>query len=146
MTAMIGRREFLGTAAAAGLLTGCKGLNQPGVREGSDLPKQLQGMAEPILAEYPENATILGIAKGKDEALNHRLTDRTPAGVAARAEGARKRLAALKALDLSDLGKPAHLDAAVARTAHEIAVEGFGFGFGDALNLAPRIGHLNNSH
>src|SRR5437763_16730495 len=108
-------------------------------KESVDLDKQLHGMAEQMLAEYPENATILGIATGKNEPLNHRLTDRTPAGVAARIDGARKRLAELKALDLTDLGKPAHLDAAVARAAHEIADEGYRFGFGDTINLDPNI-------
>ena len=138
MTIMLGRREFLGSVAAAGLLTGCKVSNTPG--ENGVLARQLQGMAEQMLAEYPENATILGIATGNREPLNHRLTDRTPAGVAARIDGARKRLAALKTLDLTDLGKPAHLDAAVARTAHEIADEGYRFGFGDTINLDPNIG------
>jgi uncharacterized protein (DUF885 family) len=142
MMARIGRREFLGTAAAAGLLAGCKVSNGPAAPEGSsDLAKQLQGMAEQMLAEYPENATILGIATGTNEPLNHRLTDRTPAGVAARIEGARKRLAELKALDLTDLGKLAHLDAAVGRTAHEIADEGYRFGFGDTINLDPNMGY-----
>src|SRR3954454_4087452 len=141
MMATIGRREFLGTAAAAGLLAGCKVSNGPAAQEGgSDLAGQLQGMAEQMLAEYPENATILGIATGKDEPLNHRLTDRTPAGVAARAEGARQRYDALQQLDALDLGKPADLNAAVAREAHQTAVDGFGFGFGDALNLDPNIG------
>ena len=86
---------------------------------------------------------ILGIATGKNEPLNHRLTDRTLAGVAARADATRKRLAELKALDLTDLGKPAHLDAAVAQAAHEIAAEGYAFGFGDPLNLDPNIGYRN---
>jgi uncharacterized protein (DUF885 family) len=142
MMARIGRREFLGTAAAAGLLAGCKVSNGPPAPEGgSDLAGQLQGMAEQMLAEYPENATILGIATGTNEPLNHRLTDRTPAGVAARIEDARKRLAELKALDLTDLGKLAHLDAAVGRTAHEIADEGYRFGFGDTINLDPNMGY-----
>jgi uncharacterized protein (DUF885 family) len=145
MTAAIGRREFLGTAAAAGLLAGCKASNGPSA-QGADLARQLQDMAGQMLAEYPENATILGIATGDREPLNHRLTDRTPAGVATRIAGARKRLAALKTLDLSDLGKPAHLDAAVARTAHEIADEGYRFGFGDTLVLDPNIGFRNTPY
>src|SRR3954469_12470668 len=128
MAARFGRREFLGTAAAASILAGCR-VSGSGGGEGGDLTKQLQGMADQMLGEYPENATILGIAKGRLEPLNHRLTDRTLAGVAARVDGARKRLASLKKLDLADLAKPAHLDAAVARTAHEIADEGYGFGF-----------------
>src|SRR4051812_7332519 len=98
---MLGRREFLGTAAAAGLLAGCKASKVPAEGQaggGGVLAGQLQGMAQETLAEYPENATIPGIAAGKDEPLNHRLTDRTAAGVAARAEAARKRYAALQGL------------------------------------------------
>ena len=146
---MLGRREFLGTAAAAGLLAGCKASKVPSAGQAGasgDLAGQLQGMAREILAEYPENATILGIATGKDEPLNHRLTDRTPAGVAARAEGARKRYATLQQFDALDLSKPADLNAAVAREAHQIAVDGFGFGFGDAINLDPNIGYRNTPY
>jgi uncharacterized protein (DUF885 family) len=145
MQVTLGRREFLGSVAAAGILSGCK-LSKSLEAVGGELAKQLQGMAEQMLAEYPENATILGIATGHREPLNHRLTDRTPAGVAARADAARKRLAQLKTFDLSDLGKPAHLDAAVARTAHEIAVDGFAFGFGDAIILDPNIGFRNTPY
>jgi uncharacterized protein (DUF885 family) len=148
MTLAFGRREFLGGVAAAGLLSGCKVSNVPGKGDAAsgDLAKQLQGMADQMLAEYPENSTILGIATGANEPLNHRLTDRTLAGVAARADGARKRLATLKELDLSDLGKPANLDAAVALAGHELADEGFRFPFGDAIVLDPNIGFRNTPY
>ena len=148
MNMILGRREFLGGVAAAGLLAGCRFTSTPG-SEGAaagDLAKQLQGMADQILAEYPENATILGIATGDKEPLNHRFTDRTPAGVAARAEAARKRLATLKELDLSDLGVPANLDAAVALAGHELADEGFRFPFGDTVILDPNIGFRNTPY
>jgi uncharacterized protein (DUF885 family) len=148
MTLAFGRREFLGGVAAAGLLSGCKVSNVPGKGDAAsgDLAKQLQGMADQMLAEYPENSTILGIATGVNEPLNHRLTDRTPAGVAARADAALKRLATLKELDLSDLGKPANLDAAVALAGHELADEGFRFPFGDAIVLDPNIGFRNTPY
>ena len=66
MTINFGRREFLGGVAAAGLLGGCKVSNplRQGEAAGGDLAAQLQGIAEQLLAEYPQNATILGIAKG----------------------------------------------------------------------------------
>ena len=95
MTAWMRRREFLATAAAAGLVAGCKvqkGSDQIG-SAGGDLAQKLQTMAEQMLSEYPENATILGIAKGANEPLNHRLTDRTPEGVAKRRNAAARRLA-----------------------------------------------------
>jgi uncharacterized protein (DUF885 family) len=148
MTAWMCRREFLATAAAAGLVAGCKvqkGSDQIG-SAGGDLAQKLQGMAEQMLSEYPENATILGIAKRANEPLNHRLTDRTPEGVAKRRNAAARRLADLKTLDLSDLSKPSHLDAAVALQAHEIADQGFRFGFGDPINLDPNIGYRNTPY
>lgn len=141
----LARREFLGGVAAAGLLAGCRISNQP-AKPAGDLAKQLQGMADQMLAEYPENATILGIATGKNEPLNHRFTDRTPAGVAARAEAARKRLAELKKLDLAELGVPANLDAAVTLAGHELADEGFRFPFGDAIILDQNIGFRNTPY
>ncbi len=148
MKLTLGRREFLGGVAAAGLLAGCRYTGTPGTEAAAsgDLAKQLQGMADQMLAEYPENATILGIATGDKEPLNHRFTDRTPAGVAARADAARKRLATLKELDLSDLSVPANLDAAVALAGHEIADEGFRFPFGDAIVLDPNIGFRNTPY
>ena len=50
---------------------------------GSDLAAQLQTIAEQILADFPQNATILGIAKDKLAPLAHEWQDQTPAGVAA---------------------------------------------------------------
>ena len=148
MKMTLGRREFLGGVAAAGLLAGCRYAKAPGneAAASGDLAKQLQGMADQVLAEYPENATILGIATGGKEPLNHRFTDRTPAGVAARADAARKRLATLKELDLTDLSVPANLDAAVALAGHELADEGFRFPFGDAIVLDPNIGFRNTPY
>jgi len=79
------RREFLGTAAAAGLLASCKVSTAPtGQQASGDLASQLQGIAEQLLTEYPQNATILGIAKDKFAPLAHRWQDQTPAGFAAR--------------------------------------------------------------
>jgi len=88
MTLAFGRREFLGGVAAAGLLSGCKVSKTPsgGSAATGDLAAQLQGIAEQLLAEYPQNATILGIAKDKLAPLAHQWQDQTPAGVAARKE------------------------------------------------------------
>jgi len=147
MTLNLGRREFLGGVAAAGLLGGCKVSTVPGGDAGaSDLAAQLQGIAEQILAEYPQNATILGIAKGKLAPLAHQWQDQTPAGVAARKDGIGKRLATLKQLDLADLSDPNRLDGAVALQAHELAQEGYAFPFGDPLVLDPNNGFRNTPY
>jgi len=141
------RREFLGTAAAAGLLASCKVSTAPtGQQAGGDLASQLQGIAEQLLTEYPQNATILGIAKDKFAPLAHRWQDQTPAGFAARREAIAKRLATLKSMDLADLSVPDKLNGAVAFQAHELAQEGYAFGFGDPLVLDPNNGFRNTPY
>ena len=146
----LARREFMAGVAAAGLLGGCKVTTKGGeaAAEGSSGPlaKELAGMADQMLSEYPENATILGIAKGPREPLAHRLTDRTAAGREALASAARGRLQRLKALDLKDLDVPAKLDAAVALAAHEITDQGYRFPYGDVVNLDPNIGYRNTPY
>jgi uncharacterized protein (DUF885 family) len=147
MSYNVGRREFLGSVAAAGLLAGCKMSNAPGGTEaGGDLAKQLQGIADQLLAEYPQNATILGIAKGQFAPLAHQWQDQTPAGVAARKANIGKRLDALKQLDLADLSVPDKLNGAVALQAHELAAEGYAFPFGDPLVLDPNNGFRNTPY
>jgi len=142
----IDRREFLGTAAAAGLVAGCKVSSGPPAAEGGDLAKQLQGIADELLAEYPQNATILGIAKGKLAPLGHQWQDQTPAGVAARKDGIARRLGVLRRMDLADLSQPDKLDGAVALQAHELAQAGYAFPFGDPLVLDPNNGFRNTPY
>jgi uncharacterized protein (DUF885 family) len=144
---MLGRREFLGTAAAAGLLAGCKVSTAPaGGKESGDLAQKLQGVAEGILADFPQNATILGIAKGKFEPFAHQWQDQTPAGVDTRRKNIASRLATLRGLDLSDLSKPDQLNGAVALQAHELAQAGYEFPFGDPLVLDPNNGFRNTPY
>jgi uncharacterized protein (DUF885 family) len=142
-----GRREFLGGTAAAGLAA-CTPRLSPLKPLGAPVPtaELLAGMAEQILGEYPENATSLGIDKGARAPLKHRLTDRSAEGRARLAASARARLAVLKQLDLSDLGTPNALDAAVARTAHDITDEGYRFPFGDVINLDNNFGYRNTPY
>ena len=143
----IDRREFLGTAAAAGLLAGCKVSTAPsGKQAGGDVAQKLQGIAEQLLAEYPQNATILGIAKGKYAQLDHQWQDQTPAGVDARRKNIDARLATLRGLDLHDLSQPDQLNGAVALQAHELAQGGYAFPFGDPLVLDPNNGFRNTPY
>jgi uncharacterized protein (DUF885 family) len=145
MNMSIGRREFLGSAAAAALLGGCKAgsVAKPG---SGDLAARLQSIADELLAEYPQNATILGIAKGKFAPLNHRWQDQTLAGVDARRGNIAKRLATLRGLDLADLSNPDKLNGAVALQAHELAHGGYEFPFGDPLVLDPNNGFRNTPY
>jgi uncharacterized protein (DUF885 family) len=146
---MLGRREFLGTAAAASLLAGCKMAKSPSGQTGAgggDLAQTLQGIADEMLAEYPQNATILGIAKNKFAALNHQWQDQTPAGVDKRRKAIGGRLTKLKALDLADLSQPDKLNGAVALQAHELAQGGYEFPFGDPLVLDPNNGFRNTPY
>jgi uncharacterized protein (DUF885 family) len=148
MTLAFGRREFLGGVAAAGLLSGCKVSKTPsgGSAATGDLAAQLQGIAEQLLAEYPQNATILGIAKDKLASLAHQWQDQTPTGVAARKEAINKRLETLRALDLADVSDTNKLNGAVALQAHELAQEGYAFPFGDPLVLDPNNGFRNTPY
>ena len=111
MTAMFGRREFLGTAAAAGLLAGCKvSKGRAVVDRSGDLRSMRSCRASPSrsLAEYPQNATILGIAKGKLAPLAHRLagSDRRRGRAQARRRYSQRAWPTLRELDLADLAAP----------------------------------------
>ena len=145
MTAAVDRRQFLATAAAAGLLVGCKVRTGTSAGE-SDLARQLQGVADQLLAEYPQNATILGIARNKLAPLAHEWQDQTPAGFAKRKENISSRLGALRKMDLRDLSNPDKLNGSVALQAHELAEAGYAFEYGDPLVLDPNNGFRNTPY
>jgi uncharacterized protein (DUF885 family) len=145
MTAAVDRRQFLATAAAAGLLVACKVRTGTSAGEG-DLARQLQRIADQLLAEYPQNATILGIAKNKLAPLAHEWQDQTPAGFAKRKENISSRLGALRKMDLRDLSNPDKLNGSVALQAHELAEAGYAFEYGDPLVLDPNNGFRNTPY
>ncbi len=95
----------------------------------------LAEMAEELLADYPENATSLGIDTGQRAPLKARLTDRSVAGQAAIARRVGSRLERLRAIDAAVLDDTTRIDLDVVRTAHETAVEGFNFPYGDVALL-----------
>ncbi|HEX6638460.1 MAG TPA: DUF885 family protein [Steroidobacteraceae bacterium] len=99
--------------------------------------KLVADIAEELLADYPENATALGIDQGARAPLKSRLSDRSPAGQQAIAQRVAKRLERLAAIDTTRLGAATRIDVDVVRTAHEFAQEGFAFPYGDValLNL-----------
>ncbi len=95
----------------------------------------LAEITEELLVDYPESATMLGIDKGARVALKSKLADRSAAGQAAIAKRVAQRVEKLKSLDTATLGDAALLEVDVVRTAHEFAMEGFSFPYGDVALL-----------
>jgi uncharacterized protein (DUF885 family) len=103
----------------------------------NDLQAQrlLTQFTEELLVEYPESATMLGIDRGARSRLKSRLSDRSAAGQRAIALGVARRAQALAAVELEALSPAARIDVDVMRTAHEFALEGFAFPYGDVALL-----------
>ncbi|WP_431868119.1 DUF885 domain-containing protein [Allosphingosinicella sp.] len=141
------RRDFVGLAgafASVQLLQGCapvRGMAPPAGDAGSEL--LLSGIAEQLLAEYPENATALGLDTGARAVLKSQLTDRSPEGRRRLAAAASGRLAQLKAIDTSGLDPQTRINVEVVRAAHELAAEGFAFPFGDVVSLSAQWSYRN---
>src|SRR3546814_14003355 len=90
-----------------------------------------------LLAEYPENATALGLDTGARAVLKSQLTDRSPEGRRRLAAAASGRLAQLKAIDTSGLDPQTRIHVEVVRAAHEPPAEGFAFPVGHVVPLSP---------
>jgi uncharacterized protein (DUF885 family) len=95
----------------------------------------LADIAEELMVDYPENATALGVDTGARAALKSKLSDRSTAGQKAIARRSAQRLERLKGIDVTKLGKASAIDVDVVRTAHEFALEGFAFPYGDVALL-----------
>ncbi|MGV3770412.1 MAG: DUF885 domain-containing protein [Sphingobium phenoxybenzoativorans] len=106
----------------------------------------LADMAEQMLADYPESATSLGIDKDARAPLKSRLFDRTPAGIEAAKNHALSRLKKLEAIDLKALSAGTATDVDVVRTAHETALEGFAFPFGDMAAINSNWSYRNSPY
>jgi uncharacterized protein (DUF885 family) len=103
----------------------------------------LASVAEDLMREYPENASAFGLDKGARAGLKALLTDRSLEGRAELAATAKVRLARMKAVDRKSLSPAAALDLGVVQTAHELAVEGFDFPYGDAIGLSNQWSYRN---
>jgi uncharacterized protein (DUF885 family) len=95
----------------------------------------LAAFTEELLVDYPESATMLGIDTDARVALKSKLADRSASGQQAIARRVAARLERLKKIDESALGAAARIDVDVMRTAHEFALEGFAFPYGDVALL-----------
>ena len=142
---MIDRRELLLGAGALALATPLCGCATAPAAASTDTAAEalLAQIAEAILADYPEGASALGIDSGERAVLRSRLTDRSPAGQHRIAAEAGANLARLRRIDMAALSPPARIDFDVARTAHELAVEGFAFPFGDMALLNQNWSYRN---
>ena len=149
------RREAVAALGASGtalLLPGCSTALPP---QSEPLPpaladagvnRLLATFAETLLAEYPENAAALGIDKGQRSGLKSRLTDRSPQGNRRRAATAAARLARINAIDERPLGPSTRTDLGVVRTAHELAVAGYRFPYGDVVILNNQWSYRNTPY
>jgi len=128
------RREFVVASGAA--LTACH-LSAPAEAAGENAAaaQLLSEVTEELLVDYPESATMLGIDSGTRAALKSKLADRSAAGQQAIAQRVAQRVARLKAIDPGPLDAATRIDVDVTRTAHEIALEGFAFPYGDVALL-----------
>ena len=138
---MIDRRELLLGAGALALSSAVPAWAFQDASGGAETA--LGGVAEALLADYPENASALGLDGGARARLKSRLSDRSAAGQQALARRAAERLARLRAIDSAPLTPAARIDLDVVRTAHETAVEGFGFPFGDVAVLNQNWSYRN---
>jgi uncharacterized protein (DUF885 family) len=133
MFQMIDRRQFMASAAAAGLGAAAPALAAPRAGGASGLDRMLGEISEALLVEYPDDATFLGLDTGARAALHSKLTDRSIAADDARAAACAARLARLRALP--GRGALTGLDKVNYETtlyAHELADEGYrNFHFGD---------------
>lgn len=136
----LNRRDVLALGAAAAAFGGSALAAAPGDAGAEAL---LASVAEDLMREYPENASALGLDKGARAALKTSLTDRSLEGRGKLAATAKARLARMKAVDRKGLSPAAALDLGVVQTAHELAVEGFDFPYGDAIGLSNQWSYRN---
>ena len=131
------RREFIaGTGATLAAISGLAACAKPNPAvKPVDVEGLLSEVGDAMLADYPENATGLGIDTGVRAALKSKLTDRSAAGQQAIAKRVAERLKRMRAVDAAARSEAARIDLDVVKTAHETAAEGFAFPYGDVATL-----------
>jgi len=128
------RREFVINTSAA-LAVSQVGAPTGAAEHDGATEQLLAEFAEELLIDYPESAALLGIDTDTRAALKSRLTDRSPAGQEVIAKRVARRIERLKAIDAATLDPATRVDLDVVRTAHEIALQGFAFPYGDVALL-----------
>lgn len=123
------RRDAVGliTIGAAASLLEAKAAPAQGASGFAPLTERL---AEAMLAHSPENATILGLDKGKRQRLKGLLDDRSASGIAAHAATYRGFQRQLAGIDRSALSQPDRITHASIDYVLDLAARGAGFPFG----------------
>ena len=129
------RRDFMITSSAALAASQIPARSSAAAGNDAAAERLLGDIAEELLVDYPESATMLGIDNGGRTALKSRLADRSAAGQEAIARRVAERIRRLQAIDADQLGDQARVDLDVVRTAHEFTLEGFAFPYGDVALL-----------
>jgi uncharacterized protein (DUF885 family) len=143
---MLDRRQFLAATASAAALSGPAASRLvPATAEGA-AEAILSDVAAELLRIHPENATTLGLDRGKGETLKSRLTDRSLAGKAREAAEVAARLARLRLPYRGQFSASTLLDIEVVETAYRTAAEGFRFPYGDIAVLNQNISYRNSPY
>jgi len=136
---MIDRRSFLaGSVSVAGLAAFAGPALAAGHRKrdhADALDSTLDAVSEQILTEYPDQATFLGVDTGARAGLHGRLHDRSLAGIAARNASVAARLKRLKQVENVPSSGPDSVTYQATVYAHELALEGTKFAYGDNMVL-----------
>ncbi|MDE2355935.1 MAG: DUF885 family protein [Alphaproteobacteria bacterium] len=134
----LSRRDILASAAAAALTTplgaasGAWATGDGGGTADARLDALFDAFMQEDLSARPESATLLGLDKGANAALRHRLSDNSAAGLAAAKARNAAQLKTLEAFDpsgLSDAGK-VNRDTVLYTRRSTAAIEAFPFGGG----------------
>jgi len=141
----IDRRDFLLSVGALASLRSLPAFAQTSSAD-ADVERLLAQSAEELLVEYPEGATALGIDKDARAGLRSRLTDRSPEGVSRAAAHAVARQNKYKSIDRSRLSPATRLDLEVAETAHQLAIDGSRFPYGDVAVLNQNFSYRNTPY
>jgi uncharacterized protein (DUF885 family) len=140
------RRSILAGAAALAATPALTRIAPAAISDNSPTEGLLASMAEQLLAEFPENATALGLDKDGHAALKSRLTDRSLEGVHRQRAAAASRLAKLESIAEDGLPDEVRTNVEVARYAHKVALEGYRFPYGDVVVLNNQISFRNSPY
>jgi uncharacterized protein (DUF885 family) len=137
---MIDRRNLLVSASAGAAALALPGFAQAQAPAGSTLTPLLDQFFRERMRLRPEGATQLGLDKGPNADLKARLSDQSPAGLAAAKATTHDQLKRLNAVDRASLsaGDKVSYDAVAYSLNSSAAVQAFDFG-GNAFGPSPYV-------